>query len=89
MRTLTRPRLLDAALVDADLAGGGDDGGPGIVGQRDALGETLAARAVLGLAGGEDLAARRGRLGALEVGDVAGDVLGEKRFADRPPPGST
>ena len=34
-------RLLDAALVDADLAGGGDDGGPGIVGKRHALGQPL------------------------------------------------
>src|SRR6187397_1478880 len=73
-----RTRLLDAPLVDADLAGGGDDGGPGVVGERDALGQALLARAVLWIAGCQHLAPGRGRLGALEIGDVAGDVLGEE-----------
>src|SRR6185503_8454230 len=73
-----RTRLLDAALVDADLAGGGDNGGPRVVGERDAFGEALLARAVLGIAGCQHLAPGRGRLGALEVGDVARDVLGEE-----------
>ena len=44
-------RLLDAALVDADLARGRDDGGPGVVGQRYALRETLRARALSGSPG--------------------------------------
>src|SRR5262245_62444550 len=73
-----RTCLLDAALVDADLAGGGDDGGPGIVGRRDALGEALLARAVLGLAGTQHLATLLDRPGTLEVGDVARHVLGKE-----------
>ena len=72
-----RPGLLDAVLVHADLARGGENGGPGVVGQRDAVPGALGARALLGLAGDQDLAAGGRRLGALEVGNVAGDVGGE------------
>src|SRR4051795_10102641 len=73
-------RQLDAALVDAERAGGGDDGRPGIVGQRNALGETLPARSVLGLAGGEDLGPRRDGLGTLEVAEVTRDIRREEPF---------
>src|SRR5260221_9969857 len=79
-RSSCSPRQLDAALVDAERAGGGDDGRPGIVGQRNALGEALAAGAVLRLAGGEYLRPRRGGLGTLEVAEVARDIPREEPF---------
>src|SRR6478752_7273313 len=77
-RSLYRARQLDSALVDADLARGGDDRGPGVVGQRNAFGQALLACALLRLPGRQHLAARLDGLGALEVADIAIDVLGEE-----------
>ena len=76
-------RLLDAALVDADLAGGGDDGRPRC--RRAAARPRPGAACACAPRARRDqhLAAGRRRLGALEVGDVAGDVGREE------PSGST
>src|SRR5262245_30882465 len=69
--------LLDAALIDSDLAGGGNDGSPGVSGQRYAVAQALLAQALLGLAGDQHLTAGKRRFGAFEVGNVARHVLRE------------
>ena len=69
-----RVRIVDAPLVEADGTRRLDDGGPGIVRQRHAVGQPLGARADLGFARHEDLAARRRRLRALHERHIPGDI---------------
>src|ERR1700722_19052351 len=74
---------LDACLADADLAGGVDDGGPGIVRQRNAVLGAISARLALGIAGDHDGITAGNRLRLADEIDVAGDLaIKEMRGVD-------
>src|SRR5262245_1812703 len=66
--------LLNAVLIHAEFARGGDDGSPSVVRQRNAICQSLGTRTLFGFTRDENLAAGFVRLGAFEEGYVAGDV---------------
>src|SRR5437899_1362366 len=68
----------NARIVEADLARGGDDRGPGILGQRHAARKALHPRALLGLAREQNLAAGLGRSRRLHEGGIARDLARKK-----------
>src|SRR5690242_17359376 len=75
---LRHSSALDTSFVEAHGAGGGDKAGPGIVGQRDALGGALGAIVHFLLAGHEDFLAGGHRLGGLHEVGVAVDLGSEE-----------
>src|ERR1700734_3430422 len=76
---------LDACLADADLAGGVDDRGPGIVRQRNAVFGALSAHLALGIARNHDGITACNRFGLADEIDVTGNLaVEEMRGVDNP-----
>src|SRR5437016_711330 len=70
--------LLDTGFADTDLAGGIDDRGPGIVGQRHTVSGAVGTRLLLGIAGDQHGINACDRLGGPDEVDIARDFAVEE-----------